>query len=671
MADSRRVAPYRVTDSGKALDEVLREVNAMVFRAHGPDWRERGGAVGIVADPLFQYEHLLRGLCAIDGLECVPFRELLAEPCPPDRIRCGIRHDVDVDVRAALSQAELEQRHGVRSSWYVLHTAPYYGTFDNGVFHRNECMIHVYRRLQDLGHEVALHTDPLLVYQVHGMDGAEAVREEIAWLRGAGLDVVGTVAHNSASVYGAENYEIFKGRAKRRRRRAAAGGPMEVVKDGRWAPLEVLDEAELGLAYEGNETFSQKHTPLVYGALRGADAWRWNPHLERFHATHPRDERWFYDQDRLLHDIAGLERGCMLVLVVHPVYYGLRHSAEAGPPARMQRTVTVTNRRTGWQTWAPHGLVARCGDAGGVQEFQTIQLADELGMVDLPDDAASDPDAPRVLLLGGTNLDGSSVTVHAHMHVLLRELLGAALGRGVRVCKLAHPGSGIAQAFGWYRAVCDTLRPHLVLLGIGADEAARSLPEWWQPGTGFDPAHPPGECLIATDGEVRRVVRSGGAAIRRRAPRPLPGPASLALGADAWRGPVPRAGAVDRLRRLVEAFAGVVRADGARLALLLDECGESVGLWPGGRAGEEERIAHARVHGWLEEIAAAGDVPLVDPYARFLARTPPLATHWRGVPEWNRSGHRLAACAALDALLDEPRAALAERARTPPPGDGA
>ena len=42
-------------------------------------------------------------------------------------------------------------------------------------------MIEVYKYIQSLGHEIALHTDPLLVYQDHKMDGAQAVVDEIDW----------------------------------------------------------------------------------------------------------------------------------------------------------------------------------------------------------------------------------------------------------------------------------------------------------------------------------------------------------------------------------------------------------------------------------------------------------------------------------------------------------
>jgi hypothetical protein len=73
-------------------------------------------------------------------------------------------------------------------------------------------------------------------------------------LRSEGLSVTGTVAHNRFDVYGAENFAIFKGKPQRGRDKPE-DCPKEVIHHGKWAPLQVLDEKEMGLNYEANEIF--------------------------------------------------------------------------------------------------------------------------------------------------------------------------------------------------------------------------------------------------------------------------------------------------------------------------------------------------------------------------------------------------------------------------------
>ncbi len=659
VPDGSRVRPYVVRDSGLTREEVLARVNGAVHAGHGPDVRARGGAVGVIVDPVFQYERLLRGLTVIEGLECVPFRELLARRPPADGILCGIRHDIDIDVRAALDHAALERRYGVRSTWFVLHTAPYYGDFADGQFLRHGSMRAVYRRLQDEGHEVALHTDPLLIYQHHGMDGAQALQEELAWLRAGGIDLCGTTAHNSASVYGAENFSVFRGRPQRS---GVPTGATEVVHEGRWAPLGVLDEAELGLHYEANDLFWQGEVQVAYGATRGVNRWRWNEEssIARIRSGERRD-RGFVSFEELLERIRGLPRGIYLCLVVHPVYYGARHAPDRGPALALARGTSAPNARLGWDTWEPGSVQARCGQVGGVQEFQSINVADADGMLDLPL-PTTDPEGTRVLLLGGRNPDGAACGVPAHMHRLLQERLASTWGCPVAVRKLAHPWIGLARLYAWYRESVAAFRPDIVIVGIGADEAGHSLPEFWAPATGYSARHPPGWYLAAQDdGSVAVVAPAASALVHRARPRPQTAAPGFAGGSP------PAAEIVRRIERIAGSFVNEIRAGGALPVLLLQECGESEGAWADADAGRA-RAAHARTREWLAGLAERLGAPFIDPYAAFLVRPGREATHWQSTAEWSYVGHRLAAEAAAGVLapLRAARAAPAAPAESPP-----
>ena len=269
MTVTRTVAPYRVVDSGRTREEIYAFLHDQHYRGYGSDYRH-GGTGKVVVGCLYDFERLIARLVRRPGVEFVNHVDLLAEPCPPDRIRVGIRHDVDTDIDAGLVQAEIEHAYGVVANWVILHTAWYYGTMEDGVFHRNEAMADVYRRFQDLGHEVSLHTDPLLLYQDYGVDGAEAVVTELAWLRSLGLDVRGTTAHNHRPRYGAVNYEVFKGYAAP----SDTSDATEVVHDGKWAPIlygHGVDPNPLTLDYKEVERMIEDGYHVVKLAMGGKE----------------------------------------------------------------------------------------------------------------------------------------------------------------------------------------------------------------------------------------------------------------------------------------------------------------------------------------------------------------------------------------------------------------
>jgi hypothetical protein len=213
------------------------------------------------SDPFAAYEQLVAGLRDLPACHFVPVRELMSAPAD-GRTVVGLRYDVDADPDTAVRLARYNARYSLCGSFYLLHTAYYYGIFLDGVWCRNAPMIRDWvRALVLAGAEVGLHLDPLYVYVEHGMNGAEAVRTESAYLRAAGARVDGAVAHNSISVYGAENFEVFRGKTVWQRRRIP-------VKGDRWVPLGGLDPARCGIAYEGNYS-----SPVSRQPTAAARAW--------------------------------------------------------------------------------------------------------------------------------------------------------------------------------------------------------------------------------------------------------------------------------------------------------------------------------------------------------------------------------------------------------------
>lgn len=646
-AHASRIAPYRVTDSGRDERDVLREVNLVCYNGYGPDWRERGGAVGTLADSFAQYERLLDDLVAAPQVDVVPFRRLLDEAPGPGRVRCAIRHDVDIDVRAALMCAQAETARDLESTYFILHTAPYYGTFDGDSFRRHGAMAATYRSLQHLGHEIALHTDPLLVYQTHGMDGAEALRVEIEWLRAQGLVVEGTTAHNSVSVYGAANFAIFKGRPQSFLA-DPADCPAEIVHNGRWAPLGVLDERELGLKYEANDVFWQPRIPVRYGVTWGVNRWWWEDEkcVPRLRDPVAGASRFagYLDYEEVKHRIDRLQGGEYLVLVVHPLYYGLRASQLEAPAHGCERRPTTLNVDLGWETYAPLRVVCRTGRrADGTIEFQSANFANSHGQLDLPK-PDSEESGRRVLLLGGTNVAGETVGTGASMSALLQEALGDAGCAGARVWKYAFPAMSFTRLFGWYARVASTLAPHAVVIGVGADDPVLGLPEGWRAVTGYHPSAAPGEYLDFDGDVLVRDAAPAGALVNRAAP---------GITANAWLDAADDTPVPAWLQATLAWFVGRVRSDGAEPVLLLQECGERAGHWHIDRPLAERAAVHARVAGRFASLAAELGVGFADPYALMLEDDSP--GHWQTDCEWNFRGHRLAALALAQLLAEHLR----------------
>jgi peptidoglycan/xylan/chitin deacetylase (PgdA/CDA1 family) len=225
-------APYVADLAGPDYPQVAAE-NLSAFRA---SWRELG-----LSNPFATYERLVSGLAAMDHLELRSLNRFLQ----PSRgkVVVGLRHDVDIDHKTALRCARCLARHGVPGTFFFLHTAYYWGRREGGQMRRNPELSALLRHMAVTGCEVGLHIDPLLLYR-EGVDGAQAVVEELAWLRSLGLHVSGVAAHNSGPVYGAENFEVFKG--------FSIAGRTEFSMSGRDVPLQTLDMGEFGIDYEAH-----------------------------------------------------------------------------------------------------------------------------------------------------------------------------------------------------------------------------------------------------------------------------------------------------------------------------------------------------------------------------------------------------------------------------------
>ncbi len=189
------------------------------------------------------YQHIIDNLLHINRIKIVPLYELQEQSAENIRL-IGLRHDIDSNPEMALKAAKYLARKGVCGSFYVLHTASYYGEFKNNTFIRNSKLAEWILGFIVAGCEIGLHNDALGVFSVHNRDGLEHFKQELEWLRSLGAVIHGTVGHNSAPIYGAENFEIFKERVLWYREARTPSGQI--------LPLGKLSEKKLNLKYEGN-----------------------------------------------------------------------------------------------------------------------------------------------------------------------------------------------------------------------------------------------------------------------------------------------------------------------------------------------------------------------------------------------------------------------------------
>ncbi len=198
--------------------------------------------------------------------------ELPARGRPPRLV--ALRHDTDSDIDNAVRFAEWEASHGYRASYYVLHTDWYYRGRASGP---PSCyVLRALGRIQALGHEIGLHNNAITVALRTGRDPAEVLDTEIAYLRRAGFDVVGTAAHGDAlcRTLGYNNGELFVETP-----RPANGEPNRTITGADPASgrpvrcdLRPVPMRSLGLSYEANFAVNRHYITDSHG--------RWNRPLQ-------------------------------------------------------------------------------------------------------------------------------------------------------------------------------------------------------------------------------------------------------------------------------------------------------------------------------------------------------------------------------------------------------
>lgn len=296
-----------------------------------------------LTNPFKEYCRLIDRLYDMPRVKLLPLYEF-AQAQDDQTTVIGLRHDIDADPITAIRMARYLARFGICGSFYLLHTALYYGKYDQNIFIRNPEIARWVKAMIVAGCEIGLHNDALGVYTNHGLDGALALERELAYLRSLGAVIRGTVGHNSIPMYGAENAEIFRNRKLWKRTANAPG----LVLDR----LGALDEEALNLSYEGTFSKAKKdcnpHEAEAFArnldnASIRSESWmrsylienpslEWEPDVQIW--VIGRDEwviggkqgektiwEWQVTLDSMLQTIEQFPLGLKCLLVLHPEYF--------------------------------------------------------------------------------------------------------------------------------------------------------------------------------------------------------------------------------------------------------------------------------------------------------------------------------------------------------------
>ena len=155
-----------------------------------------------------QYEKLLT-LLQDDKYIVLPLNKF-KDSINDNKVFIGLRHDVDCHPFKAVEMAKLESEYEISSTYYILATSNYYGVFTDKGMTRYKCMEGVYKNLHNLGHEIGVHNDMLVVMIEKEIDPYAFNKDEIEHYKSLGITVNGTAAHGSslASIT-LPNYNMF------------------------------------------------------------------------------------------------------------------------------------------------------------------------------------------------------------------------------------------------------------------------------------------------------------------------------------------------------------------------------------------------------------------------------------------------------------------------------
>ena len=124
----------------------------------------------------------------------------------------GVRVDCCGTITAAAVTASVLAACGVPATYYLNHSAPYFdlarGRWGRPQVRASEVARELICHIALTGMEVGLHND-VWGLQDTGMDPIRSLKASLRWLRSLGIPIQGSVSHNTAWIYGVENFQVF------------------------------------------------------------------------------------------------------------------------------------------------------------------------------------------------------------------------------------------------------------------------------------------------------------------------------------------------------------------------------------------------------------------------------------------------------------------------------
>lgn len=160
-----------------------------------------------------QYTELL-GRLSQKKFVVLPLNEM-RKTFDDSKVVVGLRHDVDFNPFKALEMAQIEKGYGIRSTYYFLATAEYYGHFSNSSMVRSAGIESLFREIYKTGAEIGIHNDLITIMVKDGLNPYLFNKEELAFYKSLKIKIYGTAAHGSViAKKTVPNYQIFSDFAK-------------------------------------------------------------------------------------------------------------------------------------------------------------------------------------------------------------------------------------------------------------------------------------------------------------------------------------------------------------------------------------------------------------------------------------------------------------------------
>jgi len=147
------------------------------------------------------YDDFLNYISTSDHFLIVPLKDF-KNTISADKVVLSLRYDIDENINAAVKMAYREHKYGIKSTFFVLHTADYYGKKVGSDFIRNPDIVYYLKKIQDsFSHEIGFHNDLVTLQVMYGIPPKEYLKNELYYLRGKGMNIIGTTYHGSKYCY--------------------------------------------------------------------------------------------------------------------------------------------------------------------------------------------------------------------------------------------------------------------------------------------------------------------------------------------------------------------------------------------------------------------------------------------------------------------------------------